>query len=153
MTIDKHEDYLLLRMLPEQVSEGWDFYAPVIAKSLPPTVTNARLRMVNVLHSILKDELVVWVYQSRAGDIKYVMSTLERIEPVSLTKDLLLYSFTGLGDVKPVDLLTGFEKLSMYGKSRGCVAIIAYVDEPRVVRFLVNQGARADFKLVQMEIK
>lgn len=151
MTTDTQEELLLQRMLPEQVADHWNFFAPVIEKSLPPTVVNGRQRMANVLRSVLLDELVVWSYGSKE-ELKYVISTVERVDPVSLTKDLLIYSFTGLGHVLPRDLTEGFRLLSRFGKSRGCLSIVAYVDEPRVRKFLESQGAKADFTLIQMEV-
>lgn len=151
MTTDTQGELLLQRMLPEQVADHWNFFAPVIERSLPPTVVNGRQRMANVLRSILMDELVVWSY-GNLEELRYVVTTLERTDPVSLTKDLLIYSFTGFGRVRPVDLREGFTLLSRFGKSRGCLSIIAYVDEPRVQKFLESQGARTDFTLVQMEV-
>jgi len=151
MTTDTSEDFLLQRMLPEQVSNNWEFFAPVLERSLPPLVINGRQRMANVLRSILMDELVVWLYGNKQ-ELRYVISTVERVDPVSLTKDLLIYTFTGFGNVKSVDLTEGFELLSRFGKSRGCLSVVAYVDEPGILRLLERLGAKTNFNLVQMEI-
>lgn len=153
MTVDTQEEQLLLRMLPEQVSDKWDIFAPLIEKSLPPTVVNGRRRMANVLRSILMDELVVWVYQNHSGtEVKYVVTTLERVEPVSLTKDLLIYSFTGLGVASPADVQDGFSKLAKYAKSRNCLSMVAYANEKRIIDFLVANGAKADFSFIQISL-
>lgn len=154
MTSDTQEEQLLLRMLPEQVSDKWNLFAPLIEKSLPPTVVNGRRRMANVLRSVLMDELVVWVYQGRESEeAKYVVTTLERTEPVSLTKDLLIYSFTGLGGhIRPDEVQDGFSKLAKYAKSRGCLSIVAYANEQRIIDFLVANGAKADYSFIQISL-
>lgn len=151
MTIDRPEEFSLQRVLPEKVSEHWEFFAPTIERSLPPVVLNGRKRMGNVLRSILMDELVVWMYGNKKG-VKFIVSTVERVEPVSLTKDLLIYSFTGFGEVTSVDLTDGLELLSRFGKSRECLSLVAYVDNSRIKQFLESKGAKSDYFLIQIPL-
>lgn len=152
MTNVKEEEHLLLKILPEQVSERWEVFAPLIEKSLPPTVTNRRLRMSNVLRSILTEDLVVWVFYDQQRQERYVVTTIVRTDEVTLGKDLLIYSFTGLGQVTPDEVMEGIEVLKKYAKDNGCKTIIAYSADDRVVQFLENQGASANYKLIQMEV-
>lgn len=152
MTDDREEEHLLLRILPEQVSAKWDKFAPLIAKSLPPTVTNRRQRMANVLRSILMDDLVVWVYLDEQKRERYVMTTLVRTDEVTLGKDLLVYSFTSLGQITPKQAMDGVEVLRKFAKGNDCKSIIAYSADERVVKLLESEGASANFKLIQMEV-
>lgn len=152
MTDVKEEEHLLLRILPEQVSQLWDKFAPLIEKSLPPTVTNRRQRMANVLRSILMDDLVVWVYFNSEGRERYVTTTLVRTDKVTLGKDLLIYSFTSLGQITPEQAMNGVEVLKKYARGNDCKSIIAYSADERVVEFLESKGASANYKLIQMEV-
>lgn len=153
MTTDKEEAFLLLKILPEQVSDKWEVFAPLIELSLPPTVYNRRLRMANVLRSVLVGELQVWIYIDEQKNERFIMSTVEQLDRVSLSKSLLIYSFTSLvGQLKPIELERSFEKLKTYAKSIKCQSIIAYVDDVRVKKFLESNGAKANFSLIQMEI-
>lgn len=152
MTVDRDEDFLLLKMLPEQVNELWHNFAPLIAQSLPPIVYNSRLRMANVLRSILMEELEVWVYYDENKQERYVVSSLIRTDPVSLGKDFLIYSFTSLGQIVPKHFENGLGVLKKYARANNCDVITAYVSDERIEQFLVSQGADNEFNLIQIEV-
>lgn len=139
-------------MLPEQVSADWNTFAPLIEISLPPVVFDRRLRMSNVLRSILMEELEVWVYYDIPVQTKYVLSTLIRTDPVSLGKDLLIYSFSSLGQMREEEFKNGLEKLKKYARANDCDAITAFVEDSRIEKFLVSQGAKNDYSLIQIEV-
>lgn len=152
MTDVKEEEPLLLKTVPEQVSSKWEIFAPLLEKSLPPTVTNRRLRMANVLRAILMEELQVWVFVDENQVERYIMSTTIRTDKVSLGKDLLVYSFTSLGQVEPRYVKQGVEVLKKYAKGNGCQSIIAYSADERVTRFFEGLGGSANYKLMQMRV-
>lgn len=152
MIDDKLEEFFLLKMLPEQISDKWEEFAPLIEMSLPPAVNRRRQRMANVLRSILLEELEVWCYWDKQKSLRYVVSTYVQVEPVSLSRDLLIYSFTSLGSLDIQELVRGFEVLKKYAESRGCYAILAYVDDARVMQVLERIGGKGNFTLMQMEV-
>lgn len=153
MTDVKEGEPLLLKTLPEQVSDNWDKFAPLIEQSLPPTVLNRRQRMANVLRSILMEELVVWVYIDSEKRERYVVSTQIRTDDIVLGKDLLIYSFTALGPLDSwEDIAVGFRTLKKYAKGNDCRNILAYVVDPSVKKILKRQGADVRFTLAQIEV-
>jgi len=152
MTTDKQEEYLLLKMLPEQVSDSWEKFAPLIEKSLPPVVADRRKRMSNVLRAILKEELIVWVYYDSNENERYVTTTQIRTDEISLSKNLLIYSLTGLGKVNPTEITNGIKTLKRYAKGNGCNTIIGYVNDLGIMRLLEQQGADAEFAFLQLEV-
>lgn len=152
MTKDKDEGPLLLRTLPEQVSKRWDKFAPLLEKSLPPTVTARRQRMANVLRAILTEDLQVWVYYNEQSQERYVVSTQIKVDEISLGKDLLIYSFTSIGQITPREVRVGLEVLAEYARGNGCNSIIAYSADDRLVKFAESEGAKANYKLIQIEV-
>lgn len=152
MTDDNVEEPLLLRMLPEQVSQYWDRIAPLIEKSMPPTVTHRRLRMSNVLRAILMDELVVWVYIDENRNDRYVATTTIWEDPITLGKDLMIYTFTSIGQARPQDVENGLEKLKIYARGEDCGMILAYTANPQVSRFFESLGGSTDYDLLQMRL-
>lgn len=139
-------------MLPEQVSENWDKFAPALERSLPPIVYDRRLRMSNVLFSVLKEELEVWVYYDEKNRERYVVSTYIRTDPISFSKDFLIYSFTSLGEMVPKHFEQGLAVLSKYARSNDCECITAFVQDKRIAKFLKTQGADISFNLAQLEV-
>ena len=152
MIDDKQKEPMLLRILPEQVSDNWDRFAPLLEKSLPPTVTNRRLRMSNVLRSILMEDLSVWIYYDEDRKERYVLSTVVREDKVTLGRDLLIYTFTSLGQVSTKEVITGFEVIKKYARGNDCNMILAYTSNKRITNFFDNLGAETSFNLIQMEV-
>lgn len=152
MTNAKLEEPLLLKILPEQVSDNWEQFAPLIEKSLPPTVLQRRQRMANVLRAVLMEDLVVWVYYDQNQNERYVASTVIRTDKVSLSKSLLIYSFTSLGQLQPKQLWSGIEKLKKYAEGNDCNNLIAYTADENVKEFLSETGVDIQFSLAQIRI-
>ena len=151
MTEDKQEGYTLLKMLPEQVSNNWDFLAPYLELSMPPMVMQRRARMANVLRAVLVEDLIVWGFWDKDKNLKYVLSTVVQTDKVSLVKDLLIYSFTSVdGQIGLHHLKIGIEILQKYAKNLDCLSILAYVDEPTIKAALERMGGKSNFNLIQI---
>jgi len=96
--------------------------------------------MANILKSILLEELVVWAFMVKDVGTKYLVSTSLFIDPITGTRDLLIYSFSGLGEVKQTDIMIGLRKLMKYAKNNKCTGIVAFVHDVDVKRFLARVG-------------
>lgn len=149
MTSDTQEEFLFLKLSPEVISENWDVYGTVLEQSLP---TKTHRLMANVLKAILVDDLIVWQYTDAEDNPKYITTTCLYSDTVAVTRNLLIYSFTSLGDVKPQEVMNGFEKLKVFAKAHECDAIVAFVGNPRVKKFLESLGANCSLSFMQVEI-
>lgn len=147
---------MLIKYLPEQVSDNWNILAPYIASSLPPITSRSLDGMSNVLRSILFGDLTLWIYfDGKNEDAKaiYVVTTIPIVERVTLERSLLIYSFTGVRDVQPEHWAEGLKTLRKEAKGKDCNSIIAYTADERIANFLnENHNASINQRLVQMEV-
>lgn len=143
-----------LRELPEAVAKNWDFYAPVIAKSLPPISGNSHRYMVNILEAILRGKLLVWNFKNDKDELIFIMTTTIDYDEVSKTRSLLIYSMSGFMKVENRMFLYAISKLKRFAKSQACEFITAYVESEKITNYLTNGqvGARANYKLIELEV-
>lgn len=142
---------MLIQVLPEQVSAKWEFFAPMIGKSLPPMQAKSVKGMSNILASVLREDLSVWIYEED-DNAYFILSTTVQKDNVSNKKFLLIYSLTGIREIKPRMWQEAYKTISRYAKSRGCESVIAYADDQKIVDFVESEGAKTDFTLIEMEI-
>lgn len=144
----------LLKILPENISEQWDFYAPLLAKGLPPTAGDSYKNMVNVLEATLLEKLICWGYYSDENELMFLVTTTIYFDEISKNRKLLIYSFTGLCKITNIMFSDALNKLKKYAKSEECSHIIAYTRNEKIVNYLSNGSIGADvgYRLIEMEV-
>lgn len=143
---------MLVPLLPEQVSEEWNIFAPLIAESLPPQIGFSFKGMSNVLRAILVEDLVVWAYYNEQDNLQFVMSTTVIEDKITYISSLLIYSFTSVGHVRKSHMKNVFETISKYCRSVKCDSIIAYSQQEPINQFLATMGADISNRLIVMEV-
>lgn len=144
----------LHRILPEVVSRDWDFYAPLIAKGLPPISGDSYRNMVNVLEAVLLEKLICWGYYSEDGELDFLVTTSIHYDEVSKTRKLLIYTVTGMTTVTSAMFVDSLNILKKFAKAEQCEYIITYTRSERVVNYMSNGhiGADASYRLIEMEV-
>lgn len=142
---------MLTKVLPEQVSAMWSFFAEGIGMSLPPIVANTAQGMSQVLRAVLAGDLQVWFYDDD-GNANFIMSTTIWTDPVTENRALLIYSFTAVYRVTPRIWKDTIKTLKGYAKAKDCKSIVAFVANKKVKKFLEKQGAKTDFNLIELEV-
>lgn len=142
---------MLVQQVPELVNRSWHVYAALIGRSLPPMITKSFDGMANVLRSILMEDLVVWQYQED-NNVIFVLTTSIVMDHVTMQRSLLIYSFTGMGDVRTSHMEKSLDTLVKYARHNQCDSIIAYSEHPNVVKFMKNNGATTDFTFIHKEV-
>ena len=123
---------MLLRLLPDQVNDMWDIIRPAIRESLPPFTGEREEVMNKILFAILTEKLICWLSYKKAekpgGTIKLdgLMTTCFVEDPISATRNILIYTVYGYADVREEAWLEGYDCLIKFGRAHGCVNIIAY---------------------------
>lgn len=143
---------MLVPLVPEQVSKQWDFFAPIIAASLPPQIAFSFKGMSNVLRAILVEDMVVWAYYNDEDDLEFVMTTTVVDDKVTYIRSLLIYSFASVGHVRKSYMREVFDTLSKYCKAVKCDSVIAYSNKEPINKFLETMGADISNRLIVMEV-
>lgn len=140
-------------MQPEQVSKRWGFFAPVIGKALPPTVSKTIQGMSNVLRAILLEKLSVWVYVTQDAEVVFIMTTCFVSDPVTLQKNLMIYTFTGVRQWGRGMWEETYDILKKEARTRNARGIIAYTYNDKIAEHLEEvSGAKTSSTLIQLEV-
>jgi hypothetical protein len=140
---------MLIRLLPEQVSEAWDVIAPAVAESLPTTVVHSYTAVVNVLEAILAEKAVAWLYYKEGRPACFILTTPYR-DPIVHTVNLLIYSMFSFEDLDEDDWQHGLDRLKQYAKFIGAEKVMAYTNQPGVIRLVSKLGADTSYTLIEV---
>ena len=143
---------MLIRLLPEQVSEGWDYIGPVLSVGLPPMQQASAHTMVAMLESILKEESVVWaVMEDAQHALALILTTIYR-DPIGKQPYLLIYAFTSLGNLSEEQWKESLDTLRDYAIRLKVESILAYTSNKTIAKMCVDRlGASADFILLEFD--
>jgi len=146
---------VLVKLLPDQVSDNWGEISGAIRQALPSFVANSDRSMVNILKSILADDMQCWILYSSDDareSIYAVLTTKIELDEISGSRCLLIYSFYATKPLTNHLVISGFETLKKFASSVRCHKIIAYTNIPKMERLWESLGGIAETKLVELEV-
>jgi len=147
---------MLVRLLPEQASAIWHIISPIIKDSLAPTSTGSDAVMKDILDALIKNRMQCWLVKEvvRVGDIRIysiITTTISR-DLITGEKSLLVYSMHGVRPMSKelwLELIVGLRK---FARSVGCIKVVAYSSNNRVIEMAKNVGADASTIFLQLEV-
>lgn len=130
---------MLLKLLPENITNNWNVIKYVIEESLPPVAGEGPDKMNRILEALLVGMAECWVYykyseNSTGVEIKAMAITYVNEDFASRTKNLLLYVLFAFKPMSNEEWLEGLRGLQKYAKSKNCNRIIAYTEDARVLQ-------------------
>jgi len=143
---------MLVRLVPEQIGQGWDVLRGLIAQALPSEVSVRSEAMVNLLRSLLNEQAQLWVYyrgDERSGALAVIMSCIY-VDPITGGNSLLIYAMSAVGEITDEDYDEGLDTLRSFAEGIGCKSIIAYVNDDRFVQRLTRIGGVKVSNLVRL---
>lgn len=146
---------MLVKLLPDQISNHWDELSSAIKGSLPPFVADSDVCMINILKAALSGDLHCWIMYADNGtktDIYAVITTMIWIDKITGTRDLLIYTFYATKPLLKDLLLSGFETLRKFAADKNCYKIIAYTNVPEMESIVTMLGGVTDMKFVELEV-
>lgn len=144
---------MLIKLLPEQISQHWDVIKDAIEYSLNPVVGESPHKMNNILMSLLDGSMQCWVavegddYNKITGNIV----TKINFDDASQTKGLLIYSLYAEGSSEQ-EWLKGYETLRKFAAANGCTRIVGFTDVPSLIKFTNRIGGEARYTLVSLPV-
>lgn len=142
---------MLVQLIPDQVSARWSLFKPLIRKSLPPTAGYNEKAMSNILANILLENLDVWLYEED-GKGYFIVVTAVRSDAGTNQRSLLIYAMTGIRTVDKKMWFNAYQTLKGEAEKLNCANIIAYTVEQKIIDFITEEGGRADFTLLELEV-
>jgi len=138
--------------MPEQVSEHWEVIKYAIEESLPPISLNSPHTLNNVLIKLMSGEMVCWMaYDSDKKVIGFAVTTIVE-DSNSETKSLLLYTIYAYENTKGIDWIEGYEALSKYALSRGCINMVGYTRNEKLINIAEKFDSDSTYRFVSFPI-
>lgn len=139
------------RLAIEDIEKMWpNLYDIGIEAALPPTSIVTPERRGNVLSSIKREQLTVWIGM-RKGNLNCVITTVPNVDTVTRDTNLLIYSLVFIQDILPADMRWGFQKLKDYAKKEGYGKLTAYSNNDFIKKFFTSQGGQQT-AVLEMEV-
>lgn len=146
---------MLVRMLPEQISEYWEIVKFAIENSLPPIANETIDKMNRILENLMNESMQCWVSYSEAEDknvLDAVIVTTITNDYSSNIKSLLIYSLYGFSNISDKVWSEGYTTLSKWAKSIGCNRITAFTDVERIKEIVKSLGGEAKYTFISLPL-
>ena len=152
--VDK-DDYMLTKLLPEQVAKLWDVIKYGIDQSLPPLAYDHPDRLNRILSAALCNQIEVWVSYKKSDETRKfegVVVTKILYDDASNTRNLLIYCLYGYNDVSKISWKEGIETLAKYAKACKCSQVIAYTPSPYIIKIVKALGGDASYTFLSFDV-
>lgn len=138
--------------MPEQIASNWDFLKRQVVDGGPLESQKGENRYNNILNSLLLGDMQCWVETELDGKgfhIQAVVLTQVLTNDCAGVKNLIIYSLIGIEDLFNAEkwrnaLLT----LAQFARKHSCQHIVAYSDNPRVIKMAEKLKANASQRLL-----
>lgn len=139
---------MLVRLLPDQVSDNWSLIKQAIEETLHPTYDESPEKTNNIFESLLLGSMVCWASMKKKDDVSYlegILITTVMEDKFSKTRNLLvycIYSFTN----QSTDLSweQGLCQLIEFGRSLRCTKLVGYTRNKNIIKYAQRIGADLD---------
>lgn len=129
---------MLIRLMPEQIAANWEFLSDNVVEAGPLENVLNDERLNNILNSLLIGDMQAWAEASATETgfvIHAIVLTQILVNDAAGVKNLLIYSLVSVGDVFDLDTWNrGLLTLAQFARKNDCDNIIAYSDNPRIIR-------------------
>lgn len=143
---------MLILLMPEQIAANWDFIRQQLVHSTPLELVSTETHQNGVLNALLIGDMQCWVeatLDDKGFHIQAILITQILDNVIVGVKNLLLYSFMGVEDMFHLDTWNrGLLTITQYARKHGCSNIIAYSDNPRILRMAERFKANTSQRLI-----
>jgi len=145
---------MLIKLLPDQVSNYWDILKPLILDALPPA-TSKKLGFENkILQNILMGGMDCWVSMNSEGKVGAVCTTTFVEDKNSEVKNLLIYSLSASGGIIEEDEWEeGISTVLKYAQGNGCENVIAYTTSEAMIHLADKYGWDNSVRVVTINLE
>jgi hypothetical protein len=138
---------MLIKLSPDKLSESWPMVYRAIKSSSVALAEMTEERVNNVVRSLMIGDATCWIHEQGNTITTIVVTTLLE-EPISKTRNLLIYCAHIFLKLKVEQYIEMSIDLGNYAKSLGCAKVIAYCSNDKLTEILKKSGANTLFTLV-----
>jgi len=147
---------MLTQLTSNQIAKHWDEIKTHLETTLVPFVKVTPTMLNNIFEAFLAGRAQVWTSWKWDGDgqVKvYAMATTYiQIEPISGTRNLLIYSLSGYSFIAEDLWREGIEVIRKFAIECKCANILAYSSVPRVLEIASMLGGKIDTSYIEWKV-
>jgi len=147
---------MLTRLTSNQVANHWDEIKTHLENTLAPFVKVTPVTLNNIFESFLSDRAQVWTVWKWNGDgkpeVHAMATTYIQVDPISGTKNLLIYSLSGYKFVTEELWMEGIEGIKRFAQEKKCAKILAYSSVPRILQVANSLGGNTGMTYIEWEV-
>jgi hypothetical protein len=144
----------LLQMMPDQAMHYWDVLRDYIEQSLPPYAASEH-SLLRIQEDILVGNIQCWIFLCGTPDAinaKAFITTRIVTDESTLTRNLLIFTFTANEHLTDDEYRSGYESLIKFASSRKCSKMIAYSNVDKVVKLAAQLGADCSYRFMSFDV-
>lgn len=147
---------MLLRLMPDKISEYWEMIKLALHETLPPVVEESPEKLNRIFEALLEGDMHCWVSAHEDDGhaiFEGIIVTGVLNDSYSMTKSLLIYTvymFTKNSTGMSWD--EGIEKLLLFAKGLGCYRVIAYTQNELIANFIERAGGDVSWKFLSLPV-
>lgn len=146
---------MLLKLSEDQITIYWENIRQALLFNDLPMADASEEKMATVLEGLLSGSVQAWIlFEMENGKERiYAMAITSFVyEPVTLTKNLVIYNLYGYEFVPPRLWTEGVKGLKKFAKAKGCYTLIAYSKVPRILTIVEELGGDTSMRVINLEI-
>lgn len=146
---------MLIKLLPDQISNFWDIIKYGIQQSLPPVAGEGPDKMNKIFTSLLSGKAQCWAsYENTNNGKRFEGIVVTRIlyDDVSDTRSLLVYCLYGYDRIDNKSWRDGLKVLIKWAASRNCNRIIAYTSVPEILKLVQRLGGSTEYRFISIPL-
>jgi len=145
---------MLIKLTAEQISVYWNDVKNAMLAAVPPIAYESKDKMHLVLEGLLTDNMHCWVSVRKEDEgniIDAILVTSINFDPYSNTRSLLIYSMTATRLTRAASWISGIETLRKFAKKKKCNRVIAYSDNPQIVKICAKLGGDTSYSFISFD--
>jgi hypothetical protein len=142
---------MLVKLSSEQIGKYWELIKIGLKVSSHPLMATNEEKLVNIQRALIKGNALCWMEGDKHSPRTMVITSVVE-EELSMTRNLLIHCAHGFRKADADGYKKMVEVLGKYAKISGCINVICYVWNPRIVQLFKKYGADARYTLVVMPV-
>lgn len=143
---------MLVQMLPEQISEHWDYIKFTIQESVPKELLVGTPQLNNVLEALLAGYAHTWFYITDEGKVKGCCITVINTDLIIKEKALRIYSAYASETMNMSEWKECYQTIVSFARSKKCTEIDAITTLSGVVSLAKSFGADDRFHYLKWRL-
>lgn len=135
---------MLVKLLPDQISDNWDLIKHAIKESVPPIHEESPEKINTIFESLLVGSMVCWgSVKKHNGQVflEGILITTVLEDKFSNTKNLLVYCvYSFANESTEMSWDQGVCQLIKYARSLNCSSVVGYTDNLGIIKYIERLG-------------